>query len=375
MKKMQILDTTLREGEQTPGVAFSVKQKLAVARMLDAAAVDMIELGHPAVSAETADFVTVVAREGLRAELVAHSRACDSDIEIALSTGVGRVAVFLGASRSHLAKLGVRANRDLAEMAYRSVKKVTAAGAKARFTAEDATRADLDDVLEICRAAVEAGADRISLPDTVGIGVPDGVRALFRRVKKELGRVGLDAHCHNDLGLALANSLAAYEGGADCIHVTVNGLGERAGITSLCNLAVALKVLYGVESVELARLGELSHLVEELSGVPIPVNSPVVGRNAFSHKAGVHSSGVLKDPSTYEPYSPSLVQRERMIVVDKYTGRDAVRERLRRLGVDLPEQEISSVVEMIKRCSRSAAYSDEDLRRLAAELPTKRRQE
>lgn len=360
MEKILILDTTLREGEQTPKVSFSIEQKLEIARMLDAIGVDMIEVGHPAVSKDIDEFIKEAVKENLKAELVVHCRACDRDIDAALSTGADRIAIFLGTSKVHLHKKLEMDVKRAAELAYRSVKKVTDARLKARFTAEDATRADVDALIEICQAAVDAGADRISLPDTVGIALPDEVRSLFRRMKKELG-VSLDAHCHNDLGLSIANSLAAFEGGADCIHVTVNGLGERAGITPLCNLVVALKILYGIDTISLRGLNELSHMVEKFSGISVPMNKPIIGENAFSHKAGVHTSGVLKDPMTYEPFSPELIGRDRKIIVDKFTGRRAVKERLRELGVELEDKDVTRVVEEIKNSIHPSPYTDEEL--------------
>jgi 2-isopropylmalate synthase len=360
MKNVLILDTTLREGEQTPGVSFSIGQKLEIARALDSLGVDMIEVGHPTVSKDIDEFIKEVVREDLKAELVVHSRACDKDIDAALSTGVNRIAIFLGSSKVHLHKKLEMDIRRATELVYRSVKRVAESGLKVRFTAEDATRADLDTLIEICHAAVDAGADRISLPDTVGIVLPDEIRFLFRRMKKELG-VSLDAHCHNDLGLSIANSLAAYEGGADCIHVTVNGLGERAGITPLCNLAVALKILYGIDTVDLKGLEGLARMVEEFSGVKVPMNRPVIGENAFSHKAGVHTSGVLKDPTTYEPFSPELIGRDRRIIVDKFTGKGAVKARLQRLGIELEDKDVTRVVEEIKNSIHPSVYTDEEL--------------
>ncbi len=374
MKNILILDTTLREGEQTPGVSFSIDQKLEIVRALDSLGVDMIEVGHPTVSKDIDGFIKEVVKENLNAELVAHCRARDKDVDAALSTGVDRIAVFLGSSKMHLhKKLGMDVKRA-AKLVYRTVKKVAESGHKVRFTAEDATRADLDILIEICHAAVDAGADRISLPDTVGIVLPDEIRFLFRRMKRELG-VSLDAHCHNDLGLAIANSLAAVEGGADCIHVTVNGLGERAGITPLCNLVAALKILYGIDTASLRGLNELSHMVEKFSGISIPMNKPIIGENAFSHKAGVHTSGVLKDPTTYEPFSPELIGRERRIIVDKFTGKGAVKARLQRLGVELDDKDIAFVVEKIKDGFRQSAYTDEELLNLITDFSRGERDE
>lgn len=364
MKQMTILDTTLREGEQTPGVSFTVEQKLAIARGLDRIGIDAIEVGHPGVSPDIDQFILEASRAGLKAELVVHSRACANDVEAALATGIERVAIFLGSSNLHLEqKLGINLS-EAANMVFRAVKLAASSGRKVRFTAEDASRADQDVLIELGQAALDAGADRISLPDTVGIALPDDNRSLFRRMKSKLAGAWFDAHCHNDLGLAMASSLAALEGGADCIHATVNGLGERTGITPLCNLAVALKVLYGIDTVDLSGLAGLSEMVSEFSGIEISHNRPVVGANAFSHKAGVHTSGVIKDPRTYEPFSPLLVNQKRRIVVDKFTGRRAVKSRLEGLGIEITDEKISNLVAEIKSGLHCSSHSDEDLLKL-----------
>jgi len=306
MKKIRLLDTTLREGEQTPGVSFTVRQKLIIARSLDFLGIDAIEVGHPGVSRDIDEFITEVKEEQLKAELIVHARACEQDVEAALETGISRIAVFLGTSYLHLhQQLGTSLDQA-SRLIYRSVEEITDNGRKVRFSAEDATRANMNVLFELCRVAIEAGADSISLPDTVGIALPGALRSIFLCAKSSFPEQSLDAHCHNDLGLAVANALAAMEGGADCLHVTVNGLGERTGITPLCNLAVALKVQYGIDTVDLRSINEISRMVSKFSGVPLPENQPVVGKNVFSHKAGVHTSAVLKNPKTHEPYEPGL---------------------------------------------------------------------
>lgn len=371
MKKVLLLDTTLREGEQTPGVSFTVDQKLRIARALDEVGVDMIEVGHPNVSPDIDQFVKEVAREGLRAEVIAHCRARDEDIEKALSCEVDRVAVFLGTSQSHLkSKLG-KGQGEACDIVYRAIRKAREHGVKVRFTAEDAPRTDSGYLIEICQAAIEAGADRIGLPDTVGNQTPGSIRSLFQNVRQALN-AELDAHCHNDLGLALANSLAAMEGGATCIHVTVNGLGERVGITSLCSLAVALKVVYDIDTVRLDRLIEIGRMVAEYSGVSIPPNMPVIGDHAFSHKAGLHTTAVLKDPSTYEAFPPGMVGRDRSIVLDKFAGRDAVRWKLAQLGFPAKEEVVSMILDAIKRLPHQFANTDEKFRDLVYNLQHER---
>jgi 2-isopropylmalate synthase len=374
MGKILLLDTTLREGEQTPGVSFAVEQKLRIARALDEIGVDMIEVGHPNVSPDINQFIKEVVREDLRAEIVAHCRARDEDIEKSLSYGVDRVAIFLGTSKSHLKSKLKKGEDEASNLVYQAIKKARDHGVRVRFTAEDAPRTDPGYLIEICRAAIEAGADRIGLPDTVGNQTPDGIRSLFQNVRKEVG-AELDAHCHNDLGLALANSLAAMEGGATCIHVTVNGLGERVGITSLCSLAVALKVIYDIDTVRLDQLMAVGRMVAECSGVKIPSNMPVIGDHAFSHKAGLHTTAVLKDPSTYEAFPPAMIGRDRKIVLDKFTGRDAVKWRLAQLGFPVEEGMVSMIVDAFKSVSHQFANTDDEFRELVHNLQCKRNAE
>jgi len=358
-RRVLILDTTLREGEQTPGVSFTVEEKLRIARLLDEVGVDMIEAGHPIVSPDVYEAVKKIANEGLEAEILAHSRALKSDVEKAVECGVDRVAIFLGVTDKKLESMKLSKERAI-ELAVSAVEYARDHGLKVRFTAEDATRADYGFLVEICKAAVEAGADRISLPDTVGIMTPWKIREFFERCSRDIP-AELDAHCHNDLGMAVANALAAVEGGATAVHVTVNGLGERSGITPLEPFAVALKILYNLDTVKLSKLPELSMLVERYSGISMPAHAPIVGENAFAHKAGVHTAAVLYDPSTYEAFPPELVGRQRDIVISKYTGKAAVAEKLKRLGVLLTDEQLDRVVAEIKKRPEIRAFRDEDL--------------
>ncbi|MGQ9759893.1 MAG: homocitrate synthase [Candidatus Methanomethylicaceae archaeon] len=378
MRKVMILDTTLREGEQTPGVSFSIDEKVQIARKLDEVRVDMIEAGHPAVSKDVEEAVKKIVSERLSAEILAHSRAVMSDVETAIKCDVQRVAIFLGVTEAKLRSMRMSEEKAL-ETAVSCIEYARSHGLKVRFTAEDATRANYEFVVRICKAAIESGADRISIPDTVGCMIPSKTKDLFKRLSSDLD-AELDAHCHNDLGMATANSLAAVEGGATAVHTTVNGLGERAGITALESFAVALKVLYDVDTVELEKLPELSTMVEKFSGIPVPPTQPIVGENIFSHKGGVHAAAVIFDPKTYEAFPPDLVGRQREIVISKYTGRVAVEDRLRRLGVTLNEEELMKVLSAIKKRPEIRSYRDVDLldlaekatgRRLEVQVPKK----
>lgn len=371
--RLGLLDSTLREGEQTPGVSFTVEQKLEIARLLDQAGVAMIEAGHPSVAPDVREAVRRIIglkREGIirRAEIVAHSRAARSDIEEAASLEPDRVAIFYGVSDIHLRYKHRVSREEALSIIGEMVEYAREHGVKVRFTAEDATRADYGFLVEAVRAARDAGADRVSIADTVGIATPYAMRRLFESLRRDVPGVEYDVHAHNDLGLAVANSLAAAEGGATIIHVTVNGLGERAGIAPLEQVAVALKRHYGVEVVDPKLIPQLSRLVERYSGVPVPPNAPVVGENAFIHKAGVHVAGVLRNPETYEPYPPEWLGRTRDYTIDKYTGRRGLQARLERLGVRVSEEELQKILQEVKRRSGARRLRDEDLLEIAEEV-------
>ena len=371
--RVGLLDSTLREGEQTPGVSFTVEQKLEIARMLDEIGVAMIEAGHPSVAPDVYEAVKRIIglkREGVirRAEIVAHSRAVKSDIDAAASLEPDRVAIFYGVSDIHLRYKHRRTREEALSIIAEMVEYARSYGVKVRFTAEDATRADYEFLVEAVRTARDAGADRVSIADTVGIATPYAMRRLFESLRRDVPGVEFDVHAHNDLGMAVANSLAAAEGGATIIHVTVNGLGERTGIAPLEQVAVALKRHYGLEVVDLRGVVKLSRLVERYSGIPVSPLAPVVGENAFTHKAGVHVAGVLSNPETYEAYPPEWVGRSRDYTIDKYTGRRALRARLERLGVRVSDAELDEILRRVKQRSSARWLRDEDLLEIAEEV-------
>lgn len=346
---MIILDTTLREGEQTPNVSFTVDEKIKFAQMIDDFGVEMIEAGHPSVSNQVYEAVKKIASENLNAEIVAHVRAVRSDIDRALSCDVDRIVIFLATSQVHLSdKLHVSQEQAL-EIITNEVQYAKDHGLKIRYTPEDSTRTGLDFLIKACNTAVEAGADRVSIADTVGISTPTSFAELISQVHSNVN-AKIDVHCHNDFGLALANALAAVEAGADCVHATVNGLGERVGIVDIASLASAYSILLKNKShYKLEKLKEISDYVEQISGIYTSPNTPIVGETAFTHKSGVHTDGIIKNPTTYEPFDPALIGRTRTIAVDKYTGKLAVEKKLADFGITgLSNQEILDIVYRIK---------------------------
>lgn len=345
---LEILDTTLREGEQTPYVNFTIDEKIEIAKLLDQVGVDMIEAGDPSVSPNVARAIQRIAALGLKAEIIAHSIASKAGIDKAKACGANRVAIFYATSKIHLdAKLHKTQDQAL-DIIREHIAYARSLGLKVRYTPEDATRTEFEFLVQVCNMAIEAGADRISFADTLGIMQPHTMAERVSALRERLLPCKIDLHCHDDYGLALANGMAGVRAGANCIHTTVNGMGERTGIPDLAETIVAFHNLEGVQKYNLAPLMELAATLERVSGFFVAPNKPITGQNAFTHKSGVHTNGILKDPRTYEPFDPSLLGRERKIVIDKYTGKSAVASRLDEYGIEVSAAELEVIVSRIK---------------------------
>ncbi|MBL8061491.1 MAG: Lrp/AsnC ligand binding domain-containing protein [Anaerolineales bacterium] len=345
---LEILDTTLREGEQTPYVNFTVDEKVTIAKLLDDIGVDMIEAGDPSVSPNVFKAIERIASLGLGAEVVAHSSATRPGIDRARACGAGRVAIFYATSKIHLDAKLHKTQEQALDIIREHVCYAKGLGLKVRYTPEDATRTDLEFLVQVCNAAIEAGADRISFADTLGIMQPHVMYERVRALRQHLLPCKIDLHCHDDYGLALANAMAGIRAGADCIHTTINGMGERAGIPDLAETILSFHNLEGVQKYNLKALVDASGYLEKVSGFFLAPNKPLTGQNAFSHKSGVHTNGILKDPRTYEPFDPSVIGRERKIVIDKYTGKTAVASRLDEYGIEVSAAELEVIVTRIK---------------------------
>lgn len=345
---LEILDTTLREGEQTPYVNFTVDEKVEIAKMLDRVGVDMIEAGDPSVSPNVAKAIGRIASLDLRAEIVAHSTATRSGIDRAKACGADRVAIFYATSKIHLDSKLHKSEKEALAIIQEHVCYAKSLGLSVRYTPEDATRTDFDYLVEVCNTAIKAGADRISFADTLGIMQPHTMFERVARLRKKLLPCKVDLHCHDDYGLALANAMAGIRAGANCVHTTVNGMGERTGIPDLAETILAFHNLEGAAKYNVQPLMELSGYLEKVSGFFVAPNKPITGQNAFSHKSGVHTNGILKDPRTYEPFDPSILGRERKIVIDKYTGKSAVAARLDEYGIEVSAAELEVIVTRIK---------------------------
>ncbi len=371
--RLIIFDTTLRDGEQSPGFSMNTDEKIRLARQIEALGADIIEAGFPIASEDDAHAVTLIAQEIRRPVIAALARCSPADIERAGESlrpaERSRIHTFIATSDLHLERK-LRIGRD------ECLQAVTASVTQARgytddveFSAEDATRSDMDFLCKVVETAVAAGATTINLPDTVGYCTPEEIEEFFTEVR---GRVrGADdvvfsAHCHDDLGLAVANSLAAMRAGVRQVECTINGIGERAGNASLEEIVMATRVkpdrlpyTTGIDTTQLVRT---SRLLTELTQEPVQANKAIVGRNAFAHEAGIHQDGVIKDRRTYEIMTPADVGVESTLVLGKHSGRHAVKKRCEALGYALSRFELDRVYrEVIALADRQKSVSDDDV--------------
>ena len=346
-KRIRILDSTLREGEQHPGVSFTVKQRIQIAWELDYFGVDQIEIS-PVISRDHAEATKTIIKQGLKADIVAHGRALKEDIDISLKCDATWVAAYLGISDIHL-RDKLRISRDEAlDRAVKTVEYAKSHGLKIRFTVEDGSRADPQFLIKICKAIDKAGVDRISLPDTVGILRPIGMYNFVKRVRSEIS-TPLDAHVHNDIGFALANAFAACDAGVDQIHTTIDGIGERTGIPSLAETAVALTYLYKSQNdFRLDMLSDLSRLIEQYTGIKPYDSKPIVGSSAYKHKAGTHLAAVLRNPAAYEPIRPRNVGNRRRIVFGELAGKSGAEHLMTVLGLEKDTSNAKSIAAGLK---------------------------
>ena len=359
--QIEILDSTLREGEQTPGVSFTIKQKVTIARYLDTFGVDFIELGHPAVSPDVYTAVERLNDLDLKAKKMAHGRASKSDINDAAAIGVEWMGMFFGTSPLSLKHKFNVSKKEALEQIQMTVKYGKDKGLKLRFTAEDASRTGFDFLVQVGRLVQESGADRYSLADTVGCLTPTETKELVSRIVPELD-IPIHVHCHNDFGMATANALSALEAGAQCEDVAVNGLGERCGLPPIAEVVTALVNIYKVNgNWDLSILPELTHLVGTFSNSLLKANQPIVGENAFTHKAGLHVKAVAKDPRSYEAISPETVNRKRKLIIDKYTGRSALKNKSNEIGVSLTKTDLAAVLKELKSHPEKVSWTGIEL--------------
>jgi 2-isopropylmalate synthase len=367
-REVKIFDTTLRDGEQTPGISLTSEEKLVLARQLDKLGVDIIEAGFPVSSRGEREAVSAIAREGLASTICGLSRVLKQDIDACLDCDVDMVHTFVSTSDIQIKYTIKKSKEEILAMAVEAVSYIKDHDVACLFSAMDATRSDLDYLIRVFKAAEEAGADIINIPDTVGVMIPEAMRSLTREVYSAV-KVPIDVHCHNDFGLAVANSLAAVEAGAREVQCTINGLGERAGNANLQEVVMSLHSIYNVKTnIETRYLFETSKLVERLTGIRIPPNYPIVGENAFSHESGIHTHGVLSKSDTFEPgvMTPEMVGHRRRIVSGKHAGTHGIEAMLRDMGLRVSREQLLDITARVKDLGdKGKRVTDADLQAIA----------
>ncbi len=363
---VRILDTTLRDGEQTPGVAITVDEKIRIAKKLDKLGVDTMEVGFPASSPGEMRVAREILKLGLNSQICGLARVLRGDIDAAIDCDIDYIHTFIGTSplhREYKLKMG---QEEILNKAVEAVEYIKDHGITAEFSAEDATRTEFDYLKKIYAAVEDVGVDYINIPDTVGVMVPSSMKFLVSELKKEIN-VPVSVHCHDDFGLAVANSLSSVEAGAEQVHVTINGLGERAGNASLEEVVMALTSQYNIKTnIKTQLLVDTSEFVSRITGIKMPPNKAIVGDNAFAHEAGIHVHGVLQKAETYEPITPEMVGHTRRIVLGKHTGANAIKAKLGEYGIELNEDQFCKVFDQIKKLGdKGKCVTDADLKAMS----------
>jgi len=359
---VSIFDTTLRDGEQTPGVSLTPEEKMEIACQLDRLGVDVIEAGTPISSEGEKRAVREIAKAGLNAEICALARTARVDIDAAIACDVSSVHTFISTSDVQMKyALGMKPEQVLSA-AIDSVEYIKDHGLICEFSPMDATRTEIGFLKRICKAAEESGADRINIPDTVGVMTPITMQRLIEDIKNAV-KARISVHCHNDFGMAVANSLAGVEAGASQIHVTVNGLGERAGNAALEEVIMTLHLIYNRKTgIKTQLLYDTSRLVTKLTGIMVQPNKAIVGENAFAHESGIHTRGVTVMPSTFEPIKPELVGRKRKLVAGKLAGTSGIKAELEEAEIYPNKDQLGEIVKRVKELGdKGKTVTDADL--------------
>jgi 2-isopropylmalate synthase len=367
--RVRIFDTTLRDGEQSPGVSITPEQKLQIAIKLDRLGVDAIEAGFPIVSHGEVEAIRNIKKSGLNAEICGLARTLSSDIDLVIDCDLSYVHTFIATSDIHMQYKLKMTPEEVIQKAVNAVEYAKSHGLRVEFSAEDATRSDLTFLTKVFRAVGEAGADRIDIPDTVGYATPEFISNLVGMIKEQIS-VPISLHCHNDFGLAVANSIAGINAGATCAHVTINGLGERAGNASLEEFVMALQCLYKKEhNINTKLLYETSKSVSNIMGIAVQANKAIIGENAFGHESGIHTHGILNNPLTYEPIDPEMVGRKRWLQAGKHAGAHGIRAMLEDFGIECTDEQLHKIVEKQKNLAdKGKSISTAELLSIAGEV-------
>ncbi len=359
---IRIFDTTLRDGEQTPGVSLTIEDKIEIARQLSKLGVDVIEAGSPMSSEGEKRVVKEIAKAGLKAEVCGLARATRSDIDKAIDCDVDVIHIFIPTSPVQMKYAVNLKPKQVLSATVKHIKYIKKHGLKCEFSPMDATRSEQCFLKQVCQAAEKAGADMINIPDTVGIMIPQTMRKLIEDVRKAV-KVPISIHCHDDFGMAVANSLAAVEAGATQVHATINGLGERAGNAALEEVVMALRMIYKLRTgINSRLLYSTSRMVSTLTGIFVQANKAIVGENAFAHESGIHTRGVTVKPLTFEPIKPELVGRTRTLVAGKLAGTRGIKAELQDLGIHPTEDQLRGIVKRVKALGdKGKMVTDADL--------------
>jgi 2-isopropylmalate synthase len=369
IKKIRIFDTTLRDGEQTPGVTVSPDQKVEIAMKLDELGVDTIEAGFPVVSPGEVEAIKRIIKQGLKAEICGLARTTQNDIDVALKSDLKYIHTFIATSDIHLQYKLKMTREQVLEKAIFAVEYAKKHGLVVEFSAEDATRSDVQFLNKIFKSVALAGADRIDIPDTVGYSTPQYMSKLVSEVAEVTG-LPVSVHCHNDFGLAVANSIAGFQAGATCAHVTINGLGERAGNAALEELVMACQCLFKIpHNILTEQLYDVSKFVSSAMGIIVQPNKAIIGENAFGHESGIHTHGIINNPLTYEPISPELVGRKRWMQAGKHAGAHGIKAILTEFGITASDLQLKEIVEKQKLIADGGkSITTSDLLSIASEV-------
>ncbi|MBS7656726.1 2-isopropylmalate synthase [Candidatus Bathyarchaeota archaeon] len=366
-RKIRIFDTTLRDGEQTPGASLTTEKKIALAKQLDNLGVDIIEAGFAAASEGELEAIKLIVKEGLKAEICSFARGVKKDIDAVKESGANSVFLVIPSSDIHIQHKLKKTREDMLKLTKDMVRYAKSRGLLVELGLEDATRAERSFLKDMINAGITAGTDRVTPCDTVGVLTPEKTTELYTDLKQTFPETSLGVHCHDDFGMAVANSIAALKAGAEEVHVTINGLGERAGNAALEEVVVSLKLLYNIETgVKTEKLYDTSLLASRLTGISVQPNKAIVGENAFVHEAGIHTHAVLAEPLTYEPIPPEIVGRTRRLGVGKLAGSRGISAVLKEMGLSPTEDQLNEIFKRVKSLGdKGKRVTDADLQAVA----------
>lgn len=368
-KRLKIYDTTLRDGEQTVGVVFNKKDKLEIAKVLDELGVDRIEAGMPVVSKEDQEAFELILKAGLKAEIWGLCRAVRGDIDAALSVGLKHIIIEIATSEYKWKAYGFT-GQGVMDKAMDCLQFAKSRGLYTAFFAVDATRSDLGYLESIYRNAVDKGkADEVAMVDTLGVATPETMFYLTRKLR-EWVNVPIMTHCHNDFGLGTACTIASLKAGAECAHVTINGLGEKTGNTDLAEIVIAAKLYSIAVNIDLKKLYPASKLVEKISRIPLSLLKPVVGENVFKRESGIVIAQLANLPSAVEGYSPELLGREREVLMGKKSGKKSIEYKLEELNLKAAPEQAGQILEKVKELGikKKGLVSDSEFKRIVKEI-------